>query len=114
MVELALVGVVGQQRIEQVLVEVLPVLERKMFAEQSGRYVQRYERGLYGYRSRTAHGVIQVGLPVPACHEQHTCRQSFADRCFGGSHTPAAFVQALAATVQRDGHRTVGYMDVDI
>ena len=112
--ELAFVTIILADCFEQVFVEILPVLEGKMLVEDAGRNVQGDECRLNQNRSRAAHRVVEVALSVPACEQEHTCGQSLVDGSFGVRYAPAAFVQTIATTVQRDGYCPVGYMHVDV
>ena len=114
MSELAFVAIILADCFEQVFVEILPVLEGKMLAEDTGRNIQGDECRLNQNCSRTAHRVVEVTLSVPACEQEHTCGQSLVDRSFGVRYAPSAFVQTIATTVQRDGYCPVGYMHVDV
>ena len=95
--ELALLRVVVIDHIEEILVEIVPLLEGKLLAEYTWRDVACDEGSLDGDGSRTAHWVDEVAFALPAGHQDHTCSEYLVQRCLYLLLTVAAAVQTLTA-----------------
>ena len=115
--EFALLRVVVVNLVKQVGVEVGPLLEGKLLAEQAWSHVAGYQRSLDEQRTASAHGVNEIRLARPARHQNHTCGQHLVQRGLDALLTIAATMQRLAARVERQraftlsgGH--VGNVDV--
>ena len=76
---LSFFGVVVVDGVEEVGVEVCPFLEGEFFSEDAWCHVFGYECGLDGYCSRAAHGVDEVGVGVPSCHEYDAGSEHFVE-----------------------------------
>ena len=111
-VELPFRAVVVVKAVEELLIEVAPFFKGKGGAVYAGRYVQCNHGGLYEQRSGAAHGVVEVALPFPAGHEEHSCGECLVERGFRLRDAPASFVQGLAGAVQRYGALGLGYVYV--
>ena len=112
MLELAFLRIIVVNLVEQVLVEVCPFLEGVLLAEHTRGHVAGYEGSLDEQCARAAHGVDEVGLAVPAGHENHSGRQHLVERGLNVLLPVAAAVQALAAGVEREGAPVFGNVHV--
>ena len=111
-VELALLGVVIIDFVEQFGVEVGPFLESILLAEQARCHVVSDECRLDKQRAGAAHGVDEVTLALPAGHKDDAGCQHLVDGRFDGLLPVAAPVQGLAAGVKAQRTLVVGNMDV--
>ena len=66
--------------VEEVGVEVGPLLKGILVAEESRCHVMGNEGRLDKQGTRAAHRVYEVGLAMPACHEYHASCQHFVQR----------------------------------
>ena len=112
MVELPFLRIVIIDIIEQVAVEVLPLLEGKLLAEQSRSHIAGYQGSLDEQRTATAHRVDEVGLAMPSRHQNHTGCQHLVERSLHRLLSVAATVQRFAAGVQRECAPVFRHMDV--
>ena len=112
--EVALAAVVVVDTFQQVGIEVGPLLEGIGLAEDTGRDVTGDESGFDGDGARTAHGVDEVALPAPACHEDDAGGQHFVEGGFHGLLTVAPAVERLAARVEREGAFGTRYVYVEL
>ena len=94
MVELTLIGIVVVDAVEQVGIEIVPLLESELLAEYARTHVVGYQGCFHEKRTRTAHGVDEVGFTLPSGHKNHSCCQNFVQWCL------YRFL-AIATTVQR-------------
>ena len=69
--ELALLGIVVVDAVEDVGIEIRPFLEGIFFAEEPGGHVAGYEGRLDGQCAAAAHRVDEVAVALPACHQDH-------------------------------------------
>ena len=102
--ELPLLAVVVIDFVKQLLVIVGPLLEGIMVTIDARSDIGGDERCLDQECARTAHGVNQVGLAIPAAQQDDTGRQHLVDGRVGLGNTPAALEQRVTAAVQRQGH----------
>ena len=110
--ELALARVVIVDAVEEVGVEVGPLLKGKLLAEDTRADVAGYQCCLDQQRARSTHGVYEVTLALPACHEYHAGCQHLVQRCLYALLTVATAVQRLAARVEAEGCVVFGDMDM--
>ena len=111
-IEGALLRVVVVDAVEQVAVEVLPLLETEGAAEYARIDVAGHEGGLDENGAGAAEGVNQVAVKIPARELDESGGQHFVDGGLDAAGAVAAQVQALAAGVEREGAVGVGYVDV--
>ena len=116
-VERSLLGVVIINLVEELRVEVGPLLKGELLAEQTRCHITGDKGSLDEQGAGTAHRVNEVGLALPACHQYHAGSQHLVQGCLDRLLTIASTMQALAAGVQTE--RTfalswshVGNMDV--
>ena len=95
--ELAFLRVVVVYAVEEVGVEVGPLLERIALAEHARSHVAGDERGLDKQRARAAHGVDEVRIALPSRHEYHARGEHLVERSLDRLLPVAAAVQAFAA-----------------
>ena len=114
--ELALFGVVVIHLVEELCVEVVPLLEGKLLAEQSWCHVMCYECSLNKQGAATAHRVNEVGLAAPSAHKDNTRSKDFVEGRFHTLLTIASTVQTLAAGVETQCCLVLGdvYVQTDI
>ena len=110
--KLALGTVIVIHLLKQVGVIVGPLLEGIMVAVHARSDIGSDERSLDEERTRTAHGVNQVGFPVPAAQQDNAGCQYLVDGSIGLCHTPAALEQGVTTAVERQGNLTSGDMDI--
>ena len=103
MLELAFLRVVIVYLVEEVGIEVGPLLEGKLLAEQSRGHIAGNQGGLDEQRTTAAHGVDEVAVALPARHQDHAGSQHLVERCFHRLLTVAATVQRLATGVETQG-----------
>ena len=111
-VELALLGIVIVNLVEQLRIEVRPLLEGIFLAEQTGCHVAGNQCSLDEQCARAAHGVDKVCLAMPARHQDHTCCQHLVEWCLDRLLTVAATMQRVATGVKTQ--RTLVFGNVDV
>ena len=112
MVELAFLGVVVVNTVEQVAVEIAPLLESERLAEDAGIDVARNKGGLDEQGAGPAHRVDEVGGPVPARELQDAGGEHLVDRRVDRGAAIATTMKALARRIQRE--RTIGITDMNV
>ena len=110
--ELAFLAVIVVDGVEQLLVEVNPLLESELFTEHARGNVTRYQGGFDGDGSRTTHRVYQVTFTFPAGHQYHSGGQDLVQRSFHRFLAVTAAVQGFTAGVERKCTLSFGNMDV--
>ena len=110
--KLALGTVIVIHLLKQVGVIVGPLLEGIMVTVHARSDIGSDKRCLDEERTRTAHGVNQVGFPVPTAQQDNAGCQHLVDGRIGLSHTPAALEQGVTTAVERQGNLTSGDMDI--
>ena len=98
--ELALHAVVIVYLVEEVGIEVGPLLEGILLAEQTRGHVLGDECRLDEQGARAAHGVDEVGIALPAAHQDHACREHFVERGLDALLAIASAVERLTAGVE--------------
>ena len=111
-VELALHAVVVVDRVEEVGIEVGPFLEGILLSEESWCHVPGDQRCLDEQGATAAHGVDEVGVALPARHQDHTCCQHLVQRCLYALLAVAAAVERLTAGVEAQRALVFGNMHV--
>ena len=94
--ELTLLRIVVVDCIEQLSIEVRPLLESELLAEDTRAHIVSNKRGLYEQSTRTTHRINKVGLTTPTCHKNHTCSKHFVKRSFNRLLTIATTMKRLA------------------
>ena len=97
MFKLPLLRVVVIDGIKEVGIIVVPFLKCKLLAKQSWSHVVCYEGSLDEQCARAAHGINEISLSLPSCHEYHSRSQHLIEWCLHALLSVAASVQALAA-----------------
>ena len=110
--EFAFLRIVVVDAVEEVGIEVRPFLEGILLAEQARCHVVSNEGGFDEQRATAAHGVNEVGIAFPSCHENHACGQHLVERCFHALLTIATTMQTFAAGVQTQRAVVLGYVNV--
>ena len=110
--ELAFGRVVIIDTVEEVGIEVGPLLEGKFLAEESRRHVAGYKCSLDGQRATATHRVDEVGLALPACHHDHAGSQHLVEGSVDTLLAVAATMERLTAGVEAQCALVLGDMDV--
>ena len=115
-VELALLRVVVVYLVEEVGIEVLPLLEGELLAEESRSHVVGYEGCLDKQCAAAAHGVDEVRLTAPSAHQNDTGGKNLVERCLYRFLAVAASVERLAAGVEAECSLVLGdvYVQTDV
>ena len=100
MVERTLPRVVVVYLVEEVGIEVRPLLKGKLLAEESRRHVAGDERRLNQQCAAAAHGVDEVGVALPSRHQYHACCQHLVQWSLHRLLPVPSPVQRLAAGVE--------------
>ena len=101
--ELPLLRVVIVDAVEEVGIEVGPLFEGILLAEQAGCHILGNESSLHKQGTRAAHGVDEVGIAIPSCQQNHAGCQHLVQRSFYRLLTITATVERLTAGVERQG-----------
>lgn len=111
--ELALARIVIIDLVEQILVEVGPFLKGKLLAKDARRDIAGDKGSLDGDGARTTHRINEVGIALPACHEDHASCQYLVERGCHALLSVATAVERLAATVEGQCGVKLGDVDVE-
>ena len=116
MVELTFLRIVVVNLVKEVGIEVGPLLEGKLLAEQARSHVSGNKRSLDEQCARTTHGINEIRLAMPARHQDDTCSQYFVDGGFDRLLAIAATMQRLATGVKAQSTLVIGnmYMQTDV
>ena len=98
--------------VEEVGVEVGPLLEGILLAKQPRSHVVGDECRLDEQRARAAHGVDEVGVALPARQHNHAGSKHLVQRSLHRLLAVTAAVQRLAAAVERQRAVVLGHVDV--
>ena len=100
-IDVALVGVVVVEAVEQGGIEILPVFKGEMLAVDAGVDVGGDQGGLDQKSAGAAHGVDERSVAFPAAFENYSGGKHLIDRGFGLSDEVAALMERLAGGVER-------------
>ena len=111
--EFLLLAIVVIELLEEVCVEVGPLLESEALAEDTGVDIAGYEGRLNQECARAAHRIREIAVSAPSGLHDDARSQDLVDRCLGVVDLISAVTERLAARIERDRHSVFRNMDIE-